>query len=101
MAFFRTAELIFEDCHIPAANLLGAEGRGFHALMHNFQNERLVMGAMAMGEAQAAIDLTLDWTKERHAFGSPLWSKQTIVSAWQCLPLRLKLAGVLLSTRPG
>jgi len=73
-----TAELIFEDCRIPTSNLLGAEGRGFHAIMHNFQNERIVMGAMAMGEAKAAIDLTLDWTKQRHAFGSPLWSKQTI-----------------------
>jgi acyl-CoA dehydrogenase len=73
-----TAELIFEDCRIPASNLLGTEGRGFYAIMHNFQNERIVMGAMAMGEAQAAIDLTLGWVTQRHAFGSPLWSKQTI-----------------------
>ena len=73
-----TAELIFEDCRIPASNLLGTEGRGFYAIMRNFQNERIVMGAMAMGEAQAAIDLTLAWVTQRHAFGSPLWSKQTI-----------------------
>ena len=73
-----TAELIFEDCRIPASNLLGTEGRGFYAIMHNFQNERTVMGAMAMGEAQAAIDLTLAWVTQRHAFGSPLWSKQAI-----------------------
>jgi acyl-CoA dehydrogenase len=73
-----TAELVFEDCRIPAANLLGAEGGGFHAIMKNFQNERIVLGAMAMGEAQAAIDLTLDWVKTRKAFGAPLWEKQTI-----------------------
>ena len=73
-----TAELIFEDCRIPASNLLGGEGRGFYAIMHNFQNERIVMAAMAMGEAQAAIDLTLAWVTQRHAFGSPLWSKQAI-----------------------
>lgn len=73
-----TAELIFENCRIPVSNLLGTEGRGFYAIMHNFQNERIVMGAMAMGEAQAAIDLTLAWVTQRHAFGSPLWSKQTI-----------------------
>jgi acyl-CoA dehydrogenase len=73
-----TAELIFDDCRIPASNLLGDEGRGFYAIMHNFQNERIVMGAMAMGEAQAAIDLTLDWVTQRYAFGSPLWSNQTI-----------------------
>jgi len=73
-----TAELIFEDCRIPQSNLLGAEGRGFYAIMRNFQNERVVMGAMAMGEAQAAIDLTLAWVMQRQAFGSPLWSKQAI-----------------------
>jgi acyl-CoA dehydrogenase len=73
-----TAELVFDDCRIPASNLLGDEGRGFYAIMHNFQNERIVMGAMAMGEAQAAIDLTLGWVAQRYAFGSPLWSNQTI-----------------------
>jgi len=73
-----TAELIFEDCRIPQSNLLGAEGRGFYAIMRNFQNERVVMGAMAMGEAQAAIDLTLAWVTQRQAFGSSLWSKQAI-----------------------
>jgi acyl-CoA dehydrogenase len=73
-----TAELVFEDCRIPATNILGAEGGGFHAIMKNFQNERIVLGAMAMGEAQAAIDLTLDWVKTRKAFGAPLWEKQAI-----------------------
>jgi len=73
-----TAELIFDNCRIPVSNLLGDEGRGFYAIMHNFQNERIVMGAMAMGEAQAAIDLTLGWVAQRYAFGSPLWSNQTI-----------------------
>ncbi|KPH81910.1 acyl-CoA dehydrogenase family protein [Bosea vaviloviae] len=73
-----TAELVFEDCRIPAENLLGQEGRGFYAIMSNFQNERTVIGAMAIGEAQAAIDLTLDYVKTRKAFGAPLWDKQAI-----------------------
>lgn len=73
-----TAELVFEDCRIPAENLLGQEGRGFYAIMRNFQNERVVLGAMAMGEAQAALDLTLDYVKSRKAFGAPLWEKQAI-----------------------
>jgi acyl-CoA dehydrogenase len=73
-----TAELVFEDCRIPAENLLGQEGRGFYAIMSNFQNERTVIGAMAIGEAQAAIDLTLDYVKTRKAFGAPLWEKQAI-----------------------
>ena len=73
-----TAELSFVDCRVPAGNLLGQEGRGFYAIMSNFQNERTVIGAMAMGEAQAAIDLTLDYVKTRKAFGAPLWEKQAI-----------------------
>ena len=73
-----TAELLFEDCRIPATNLLGEEGRGFYAIMRNFQNERIVIGAMAMGEAQAAIEITLDWVTQRQTFGAPLWSRQTI-----------------------
>ena len=73
-----TAELVFEDCRLPAAALLGAENQGFYAIMANFQNERLVIGAMAMGEAQKAIELTLDYVKSRRAFGEPLWQKQAI-----------------------
>lgn len=73
-----TAELVFEDCRVPAANLLGAEGRGFYAIMRNFQNERTIIGAMAMGEAQAAIDLTLDWVTQRKTFGTTLFEKQAV-----------------------
>jgi acyl-CoA dehydrogenase len=73
-----TAELLFEDCRIPAANLLGEEHKGFYALMKNLQNERIVLGAQAMGEASRAIELTMDWVTQRNAFGSPLWDKQTV-----------------------
>ena len=73
-----TAELHFDACRIPAENMLGAEGRGFYAIMKNFQNERTVLGAMAMGEAQAALDLTLDYVRARKAFGAPLLQKQAI-----------------------
>jgi acyl-CoA dehydrogenase len=73
-----TAELVFDNCRVPARNILGEVNRGFYAIMQNFQNERTVIGAMAMGEAQKAIELTLDYVKERTAFGAPLWDKQTI-----------------------
>jgi acyl-CoA dehydrogenase len=73
-----TAELVFEDCRIPAANLLGEEHKGFYALMKNLQNERIVLGAQAMGEAAKAIELTLDWVTQRKAFGATLWDKQAI-----------------------
>ncbi len=73
-----TAELTLEDCRLPADALLGEAGRGFHQIMANFQNERLVMGAMAVGEAERAIEITLDHVRTRHAFGAPLWDKQAV-----------------------
>ena len=73
-----TAELVFDDCRVPAANLLGEEGRGFYSIMRNFQNERIAIGAMAIGESAKALELTLDYVKTRKAFGAPLWDKQAI-----------------------
>lgn len=73
-----TAELVFQDCRIPAGNLLGEEGRGFYQVMKNFQNERIALGAQAMGEASKALELTLDYVKQRKAFGAALWDKQAI-----------------------
>ena len=73
-----TAELVFQECRIPAENLLGEEGRGFYQVMKNFQNERIALGAQAMGEASKALEMTLDYVKQRKAFGAVLWDKQAI-----------------------
>lgn len=73
-----TAELIFDNCFVPDANVLGEVHRGFYAIMQNFQNERLVLGAQSMGEAQKAIELTLEYVKDRKAFDGVLWDKQAI-----------------------
>ena len=73
-----TAELVFDNCRVPAENLLGEEGRGFYAIMKNFQNERIALGAMAMGESAKALELTLEYVKQRKAFGAVLWDKQAI-----------------------
>jgi acyl-CoA dehydrogenase len=73
-----TAELVFQDCCVPEANILGEVDRGFYAIMRNFQNERIVLGAQSMGEAQRAIELTLDYVRRREAFGGTLWDKQAI-----------------------
>jgi len=73
-----TAELVFEDCRVPTANLLGEENKGFYQIMRNFQNERIVLGAQTMGEAARAIELTLAYVRERKAFGATLWDKQAI-----------------------
>jgi acyl-CoA dehydrogenase len=73
-----TAELAFTDCRIPRANLLGEENKGFYAIMDNFQNERLVLSGMAIGEAGKALEITLAYLKERQAFDGTLWDKQGI-----------------------
>jgi len=73
-----TAELVFDECRVPAANLLGRENAGFYSIMKNFQNERVVLAAQAMGEAARAIEITRDYVQERAAFGKPLWDKQRV-----------------------
>lgn len=73
-----TAELVFQDCRIPAVNLLGEQDRGFHSVMKNFQTERIALGAMAVGHATQAIRLTLDHVRDRRAFGGTLFDKQVV-----------------------
>ncbi len=73
-----TAELVFENCRVPAENLLGEENGGFYAVMKNFQTERIALGAMAVGHARTALRLTADWVKQRKAFGAVLFDKQVI-----------------------
>jgi acyl-CoA dehydrogenase len=73
-----TAELVFDDCRIPAENLLGEEGKGFQSVMKNFQTERIALAAMAVGHATQALKMTLDFVRTRQAFGAPLWDKQAI-----------------------
>ncbi|MEO6018420.1 MAG: acyl-CoA dehydrogenase family protein [Polaromonas sp.] len=73
-----TAELIFDNVHIPADNLLGEEGKGFYSVMKNFQTERIALAAMAVGHCTQALQMTLDYVRQRQAFGATLWDKQTI-----------------------
>jgi acyl-CoA dehydrogenase len=85
-----TAELVFDGCRVPAENLLGEEGRGFYAVMKNFQNERIALAAMAMGEASKAIELTLEYVRQRKAFGAVLWDKQAIRQRLSMLAARVE-----------
>jgi acyl-CoA dehydrogenase len=73
-----TAELVFDNVRVPAANVLGDVGKGFYSVMKNFQTERIALGAMAIGHCQQALQRTLDYVRQRQAFGAPLWEKQTI-----------------------
>ena len=73
-----TAELTFDNVELTGDALLGQEGRGFYQIMDNFQNERLTMGAMVTGEAERALEITLEHVKTRKTFGTPLWEKQVV-----------------------
>jgi acyl-CoA dehydrogenase len=73
-----TAELVLDNVRLPAGNLLGEEGKGFYSVMKNFQTERIALAAMAVGHCTQALKLTLDYVRQRRAFGATLWDKQTI-----------------------
>jgi len=72
-----TAELSFADARVPVANLLGREGEGFRYLVSNLPQERLSIAASAVAAAEAALGWTLDYVRERHAFGQPIGSFQS------------------------
>ncbi len=67
-----TSELFFEDCRVPASNLLGREGEGFKMLMEKLQQERLVCAIQAITSARRCLDDTIDYAKGRRAFGQPI-----------------------------
>lgn len=71
-----TGELIFEDCRVPRRYLLGQEGKGFEILMRNLQAERLVVCIGAIVFAEKMLEVTLEYTKSRKAFGRPISSFQ-------------------------
>jgi acyl-CoA dehydrogenase len=67
-----TAELFFENIRIPGENLLGEPHKGFYHMMHHLAEERLISAAQAVGHAQVAFDITMDYILERKAFGRPI-----------------------------
>jgi acyl-CoA dehydrogenase len=73
-----TAELAFQDCPVPAANLLGEEGRGFQQLAAGLQRERIMAAVLALSGAAQALEDTTAYLKERQAFDGPLAGKQVL-----------------------
>lgn len=71
-----TAELIFEDVQVPVSNLLGEEGQGFYYLMRQLARERLNVAVGAMAACETALEITLNYCKQRTAFGKPIGSFQ-------------------------
>ncbi|RZT81851.1 alkylation response protein AidB-like acyl-CoA dehydrogenase [Micromonospora violae] len=73
-----THELTFDDCRVPAANLLGARGRGFAQFLRILDEGRIAIAALAVGLAQGCVDESIKYAKERHAFGQPIGANQAI-----------------------
>jgi len=89
-----TAELFFADVRVPLANRLGEEGRGFHYLVSNLAQERLSIAIAGVAAAQAALDWTLAYVKERTAFGQPLGAFQSARFALAEMKTEIELATV-------
>ena len=87
-----TAELFFADVRVPLANRLGEEGRGFHYLVSNLAQERLSIAIAGVAAAQAALDWTLAYVKERTAFGQPLGAFQSARFALAEMKTEIELA---------
>lgn len=73
-----TAELVFNQCRVPRANLIGQEGQGFAGMMANFNSERLGNTAIVLGSAKACYDEALHWARHRQVFDAPLIDKQVV-----------------------
>jgi alkylation response protein AidB-like acyl-CoA dehydrogenase len=87
-----TAELFFEDVRVPVQNRLGDEGEGFRYLVANLPQERLSLATGSIAHAQAAFDWTLDYVKERQAFGQPIGGFQTVKHAMAEMRTQLDIA---------
>jgi len=73
-----THPLSFEDCEVPAENLLGARGGGYRQFLHTLTGGRIAIAALSVGVAQACLDAALAYAKERHTFGTPISRHQAI-----------------------
>jgi acyl-CoA dehydrogenase len=90
-----TAHLRFDNCRVPAANLIGVENQGFKTFMKNFNSERLFMSAGSVGFAQACLEEAVDWTRQRTSFGMTLSERQVVRHKIMEMVLRIDAARTL------
>ncbi|MEP0944134.1 MAG: isobutyryl-CoA dehydrogenase [Rhizobiaceae bacterium] len=91
-----TAQVIFDDCRIPAENRLNEEGVGFRIAMAGLDGGRLNIGACSLGGAQAALDMALAYSEERKAFGQPIGQFQAIQFKLADMATELEAAKLML-----
>jgi alkylation response protein AidB-like acyl-CoA dehydrogenase len=73
-----TAQILFEDCRVPAGNRLGAEGQGLKIALSGLEGGRIGIAAQSVGMARAAFEAALAYSKERIAFGQPIFQHQAV-----------------------
>ena len=91
-----TAEMIFQDCRIPAANVLGEVGEGFIQSMKILDGGRISIGALALGIAKGAYEASVKYSQERHQFGKPIASFQAISFKLADMATKIEAAEMLL-----
>ncbi|APE37548.1 acyl-CoA dehydrogenase [Nocardia mangyaensis] len=89
-----TGELSYTDVRVPVSNLVGAENSGFAQIANAFVSERVGLAVQAYSMAQRALDLTLEWTRNRETFGRPLISRQSVQMTLTEMARRVDLARV-------
>ncbi|NIL58696.1 acyl-CoA dehydrogenase family protein [Salinispora arenicola] len=87
-----THELTFDDCRVPAGNLLGERGRGFAQFLRILDEGRIAIAALAVGLAQGCVDESVRYARERHAFGRPIGNNQAIQFKIADMELRVHTA---------
>jgi len=91
-----TRELIFQDCRVPKANLLGREGTGFFTAMKTFDMSRPGVAAQALGIAQGALDLAVKYSRERRQFGQPISAFQGLRFMLADMAMKVEAARALI-----
>ncbi len=91
-----TAEMIFEDCRVPAANILGKEGDGFIQSMKILDGGRISIGSLALGIAKGAYEASVKYSQERQQFGKPISSFQAISFKLADMAVKIEAAEMLL-----
>ncbi len=93
-----TAELAFEECRIPGDRIIGAEGTGFKTALQTLDHTRPTIGAQAVGIAQGALDVAIDYIKERKQFGKSISEFQGIQFMVADMAMRLEAARLMVYT---
>ena len=96
-----TAEVVFEDCEVPEANLIGRPGDGYGQAMRTLEKGRIGIGAMAVGLGRAALEASVLYARERKAFGKPIADHQAVAFMMADMAAEIDAAGLLVARAAG